>query len=362
MKNAALHLGLLMALLLMLSSCKNDSNLEDIVYAPIDYQVAVPEGYPPLEIPADNPMTEAGVELGRKLFYDPILSKDSTMSCASCHHQQGGFTDNLALSVGVEGLEGTRSSMSLVDVAFALNGLFWDGSVRSLEEQALLPVEDPIELHRSWPDLEEKLREHETYPTLFRQAFGIKDTEEIKKELAAKAIAQFERSLVSTGNSKYDRIVAGIEGPELDEAIGFQIFFDDVPNLPDGQCFHCHAAPTFTDNEYHNNGLDEAEGFEDFGDLGQGGVTGILSHNGKFRTPSLRNIEHTAPYMHDGRFETLEEVLDHYVSGGHFPSKDKSKFMDSIKLDTDQKAAVIAFLKTLSDPDFLSDQRYSDPN
>ncbi len=359
-RKSVLHIGLFLAL--FFSSCKNDGNLEEIAFAPVDFVVSVPDNYPPLEIPADNPMTEEGVALGRKLFYDPVLSLDSTMSCATCHLQEGGFTDNKAVSPGVDGITGPRSSMSLVDVAFSLNGLFWDGRVQSLEEQALLPVEDPIELHHTWPAVVDILKEHDTYPALFRKAFGITDSDEIDKFLAAKAIAQFERSLVTSGLSKYDRIKAGFAAPELDELIGFEIFFDTNPLLPDGQCFHCHAAPTFSDNEYHNNGLDEAAEFSDFLDKGRGAVTGIESQNGKFRTPTLRNIEQTAPYMHDGRFETLEEVLDHYVSGGHFPSKDKSKFMDSINLDTDQKAAVIAFLKTLSDPDFLADERYSDPN
>ena len=363
MKKAALHISPLVALLLLLSSCKDEGmSLEDIAYSPVPYEVVVPDTYPQLEVPADNPMTQQGVDLGRRLFYDPILSVDSTMSCASCHMQENGFTDNLAFSEGVQGLPGTRSSMSLLDVAFVMNGLFWDGRVQSLEDQALLPVEDPLELHHSWPDLEEKLSEHSSYPTLFRQAFGISNTSEIDRFLTAKAIAQFERSLVTSGQSKYDRILAGRDAPESDEALGKLIFFDEVPDLPDGQCFHCHAAPTFSDNEYHNNGIDEAAEFSDFRDLGLGGVTGVESQNGKFRTPTLRNIEHTAPYMHDGRFSTLEEVMDHYVSGGHFPSKDKSKFLDSISLDAEQKAAVIAFLKTLSDPDFLTDQRYSDPN
>jgi cytochrome c peroxidase len=138
-------------------------DLTDIPYQPIPYVIHPPEGFPILEIPKDNPLTLDGIFLGRKLFFDPILSADSSMSCSSCHLQNGNFTDNLAVSTGVAGTQGRRSAMSLLNVAFHYSGLFWDGRSESLEEQALLPVEDPIELHESWPNVEEKLRRHPTY-------------------------------------------------------------------------------------------------------------------------------------------------------------------------------------------------------
>jgi len=347
----------------MLTGCRDDGvDLTDIAYDPISYTVEVPEGYPIFEVPTDNPLTIDGVALGRQLFYDPILSKDGSMSCGSCHLQEFAFTDNMATSPGVAGVNGNRSAMSLVDVGFFYRGLFWDGRVQTLEEQALLPVEDPVELHHSWPDVVEKFREHESYPELFRKAFGIENDQEITKELAAKAIAQFERTLVSSGNSKYDRVVTknlDIFTPE--EQLGFELFFEKGEFLPDGQCLHCHAAPLFTDNDYKNNGLDRAETSSDYPDPGRGEVTGIAGQNGLFRTPTLRNIELTAPYMHDGRFATLEEVMDHYISGGH-PSIHRDGLIDSIKLDANQKAAVIAFLKTLTDEDFISNPAYEDPN
>jgi len=359
-------------LLLSVVACEPDNgsdgpevNPEDSLLSfphdPIPYELMNPPTFPQMEFPEDNPMTEAGVELGRQLFYDTRLSADNTMACASCHLQEGSFTDNLAVSPGIDGVAGPRSSMSLLDVGYHLNGLFWDGRVSSLEEQALLPVEDPIELHHDWAEVIGELRADEDYPAAFRAAFGIGDKQEITKELAAKALAQFERSLVSSGKSRYDKAELGQILLSDEERMGFQIFFDDSEGeLPDGQCFHCHVAPLFTDNLYRNNGLDVAPDFEDFVDLGRGGVTGERVDNGKFRTPTLRNIEFTAPYMHDGRFSTLEEVMDHYVSGGQ-PSINADPLMDSIFLDNEQKAAVIAFLKTLSDPDFLADERYADP-
>jgi len=348
---------------LFLSSCRDDViDLTEIQYNPIPYEVNLPDGYPIFEVPADNPLTVDGVKLGRELFYDPILSVDSTMSCGSCHMQKFSFTDGLAVSPGVDGVAGKRSSMSLLDVGFFYKGLFWDGRVTTLEEQALLPIEDPIELHNTWPNVIEKFRAHQIYPELFRKAFGIEDDSEITKELAAKALAQFERTLVSSGNSKYDKVEDGRDIFTDEELMGFEIYFKEgKTGLPDGQCFHCHDVPLFTNNDFVNNGLDEAMDYSDFVDQGRGEVLGISEKNGTFRIPSLRNIEHTAPYMHDGRFNTLEEVLDHYTTGGK-QSLGKDGLIDSIFLDTEQKAAVVAFLKTLSDEDFLNNPAYENPN
>ncbi len=351
--------------LVLFSACGPDDadsiDLTDIPYTPQSYLLEQPPGYPDMDIPADNPLTVAGVALGRALFYDPILSIDSTLACSSCHLQAGSFTDNVPFSRGFMDRVGRRSSMSLLDVGYSVNGLFWDGRVSTLEEQALLPVEDDIELAHQWPEVVTSFRQHGSYPKMFREAFGIANDTEITKELAAKAIAQFERTLVSSGNSKYDQVLRGVNGFTEAEAIGHDIFFDLQPDLPDGQCFHCHSGTQFTDNMYHNNGLDLAENFNDFMDKGQGGVTGIPQQNGFFRTPTLRNIAASAPYMHDGRFQTLEEVMDHYVSGGH-PSITRNPLIDSISLDTEQKAAVLAFLLTLTDNDFNTNESYADPH
>ena len=197
--------------------------------------------------------------------------------------------------------------MSLLNVGFYRTGLFWDGRINTLEEQALLPIEDPIELHDDWDGVVEEFRAHELYPELFRKAFGIDDRTEITKELAAKALAQFERIMISSGNSKFDRVLRGEAFFTIDELNGYDMFFDNVATLPDAECGHCHNVPLMTTNEYENNGLIEAATLNDFKDIGHGAVTGDPFDNGTFRVPTLRNISLTAPYMHDGRFATLED-------------------------------------------------------
>lgn len=341
----------------------DQNDLTDIEYNPTSISLSVPDYFPAIEdfIPADNPMTAEGVALGRHLFYDTILSVDSTLSCSSCHLPQGAFTDNIDFSVGVEGGLTSRSSMAIINVAYLNNGLFWDGRSQSLEDQALLPVEDEIELHEEWPNVEAKLQRHDTYPEMFRKAFGINDKREITRDLAVKAIAQFERTLIS-GNSKFDKSKRGEVFLSEEEINGLQMFFDvgDDPSLPDAECAHCHNEPLFTTDEYFNNGLDEAGSFDDFADLGLGAVTNKPSDNGKFRAPTLRNIELTAPYMHDGRFQTLEEVIDHYNSGGK-PADNKDPLLHNLGLTEENKRDLIAFLKTLTDEDFVNNPDHQSP-
>jgi len=309
----------------------------------------------------DNPLTIEGIFLGRKLFFDPILSADSTQACVSCHLPGGSFTDNLPISKGIDNIAGKRSSMSLLNIGYYNEGLFWDGSVSTLEEQALLPVEDPIELHDTWPNVIKKLMRHEDYPADFRRAFGITEKGEISKELAAKALAQFQRSIVSSGNSKYDRVVRKEAFFTDEEQNGFLMFFDAaVGILPDAECGHCHNAPLFTTNEYINNGLDAVDNVDDFTDKGRGVVTGVPFDQGKFRVPTLRNISFTAPYMHDGRFQTIEEVVDHYVSGGNY-ADNRHPLIAPLQLDENQKQDLIAFLKTLDDPDMINNPAYQSP-
>lgn len=361
-----LLIGLIFWILVSASSCDNDDmmqphgDLSHIPYQPVNYTPVIPDGFPMLEQPADNPMTIDGIRLGRKLFYDPILSSDSTMSCFSCHAQQASFTDNLAVSEGVTGEPGKRSSMSLLNVGFYYNGLFWDGRAEMLEDQALLPVEDPVELHANWDNIEQRLRDHPLYPSDFRKAFGIKDSEDITRTLAVKAIAQFERTLISSGNSRFDRFARGeifLNDSELD---GFDMFFDISPDLPDAECGHCHNAPLFTTNEFINNGIEDAQDLEGFPDPGFGAVTGNRTDNGKFRVPSLRNIVYSATYMHDGRFETLEDVLEHYNSGG-FPTDNRHPLLRPLNLTSKQKQDIIAFLHTLTDTSFLQNPLFSNP-
>lgn len=346
----------------LLFSCKKDER----PYVPTPVVIKKPNKiYADMIIPADNPITEEGVLLGRRLFYDPILSSDSTMGCFSCHKQEFAFTDGLAMSKGVTGEFGKRSSMSLVDVGFFDNSLFWDGRSPVLEDQALRPVEDPIELHHKWPNLVEKLKRHPTYPDYFRKAFGIKDTSEITKELAAKAIAQFERTIVSTGVTKYDQYRNGnVDAFDDDELDGYYLFFNASSFLPDAQCGHCHSGALLSDNRYLNNGIDSVGTLEDFIDKGYGVTTGNVNDNGRFRVPTLRNVMLTAPYMHDGRFKTIDEVMDHYISGGHYATN-VDPIMNQLraqkKISKIQRNQVIAFLKTLTDTALINNPAYKNP-
>lgn len=341
-----------------------ENSLTHISHNPTPKIVDIPDDFPPLDIPEDNQLTEEGVMLGRMLFYDPILSIDSSMSCSSCHLQSGAFTDNFRISRGVEGGFGNRSSMAIQNVGFNRKGFFWDGRSKTLEEQALLPVEDPIELHENWENVEEKLRKHADYPTRFREAFDIESKTEITKELAAKAIAQFERTLIVGQNSRYyNYFHSPLPGyfPDEDESNGFDLFVKEgATGLPDAQCFHCHALPMTTDFTFRNNGLDSAATLADFPDFGRGGVTNFEWDNGKFIVPTLWNIELTAPYMHDGRFQTLEEVVEHYASGGH-PSENKDPLINDIQLSEQNKADLVAFLKSFTDTISLKAEEFSNP-
>jgi len=344
-------------------SCGNDGetqNLTLIPYTTSDYELNIPKGFPKMEIPHDNPLTKEGVDLGKKLFFDPILSADSSMSCSTCHQTQLSFTDNQAFSKGIDGIPGRRSAMSLLNLGYNKSGFFWDGRVATLEEQALVPVEDPIELHNNWDTLVEKIKTHERYPALFRKAFGIEKVAEIDKILFVKAIAQFERTLISSGESKFDKVKRGVAEFTPDEQIGFDMFFDISPEYKDAECAHCHNVPLLTTNEYFNNGITEVENLEDFEDKGLGAISGDRLDFGKFRAPTLRNIELTAPYMHDGRFETLEEVIDHYNSGGKY-SESVSPLIRPLKLSETEKRQLLAFLKTLTDKEFIKNPEIQAP-
>ena len=253
--------------------------------------------------------------------------------------------------------------MSLVNVGLQ-SSFFWDGRSGSLEEQGLHPIEDPLEMDSDWAEVEARLRRHAQYPRMFRKAFGIASPDEIDRTLVTRAVAQFERSIVSA-DSPFDRVVYGLDGflTELEEE-GRVLFFTE-PSTEHPGCAHCHNAPAFADIDitggFRNNGLDSAETTADFRDLGRGEVTGNPYDNGKFRAPTLRNIALTAPYMHDGRFETLDEVLEHYASGGHYsPTLDPQIL--AFELDDHRRAALKAFLGTLTDTASLAREGVTDPH
>ncbi len=338
----------------------------------------IPGYFPEMKVPADNPTTKQGVKLGRMLFYDPILSSDSSMSCSSCHKQENAFASNKRFNEGVQGIEGFRNAMSLANVGFypAFN---WHGSATNLARQALEPVLNPIEMSASWPGVVKRLKRHPQYPELFEEAFGDKP---ITRELVTKAIAQFERTLISH-NSKWDQVLrkANEGGIGIQQAAsnilspselrGLNLF-----NTERADCFHCHGGtgtqPLLTNNEFINNGLDSMGPDElNFEDPGRGGVTGNRMDNGRFRTPTLRNIELTAPYMHDGRFETLKAVVDFY-SGDLQPAQNVDANIrkhlpanrwasGGVNLTEREKKDLISFLKTFTDTAFVNNPRFSNP-
>ncbi len=354
------------SLILFFGACKENTpedpnDLSAISYTPQAYTFNVPKIWGQPNVPADNPMTIEGIELGRRLFYDPIFSRDSTISCGSCHNTNGSFTDNKPISNGIEGRTGKRSSMALVNLAFNPKSFFWDGRAKILEEQALLPIEDHTEMDENWDNVVRKLQRHSDYTTRFRKAFGIAKKTEITKELAVKAVAQFERSIISN-NSRFDKFIAGKIELTDDEQFGYEMFDNKTPTLPDAQCGHCHATlnQQFTTNEFLNNGLQEANTLDDFTDLGHGAVSKNKNDNGKMRVPSLRNIALSAPYMHNGSLKTLEEVVDHYRSGGKY-STNKDPLIQQIQLTNIQRKQILVFLKTLTDSTFLKNEAYKNP-
>lgn len=324
---------------------------------PIAYQLNIPPLFAqyisaPI-IPADNPLTVQGVELGKRLFFERLLSGDGTQSCATCHSPQFSFAENTQFSTGIDGLQGNRNAMALFNMAWNWgNKFFWDGRANSIENQAFGPVVNPIEMHNTWQNAVSTLQNHPQYPNMFRAAFG---TTVIDSNLIVKAIAQFERTLIS-GNSRFDQYLNGQISLTPQEIDGFNVFMTETR----GDCFHCHGSasnPLWTDNIFHNNGLDAT-----FTDNGLGIVTGNPADNGKFKTPSLRNLAYTAPYMHDGRFATLDEVINYYSEGLQNSSTISPllKYIGQggVQLTPSDKASLKAFLLSLSDSSFVNNPAF----
>ncbi len=327
------------------------------------YPLAIPFKFGPgFKIPEDNPLTYEGIELGRMLFYDKKLSKDNSISCSSCHQQSLAFTDGKDFSNGVKGAKTRRSSMSLANLLWKFK-FFWDGRATSLEEQALMPIQDSLEMHLPLEEAVKKLQATGQYPKLFNTVFG---SDQITAQNVAKALAQFERTLISS-NSKYDKYLRGELELTLEEKTGMDLFMTHpLPenNLRGGNCGDCHGSFKISLHGIHNNGLDI-----DPTDKGRELITKKETDRGKFRAPSLRNIALTAPYMHDGRFQTLEQVLDHYIDGIQ-PSATLDPLIveatnqvggKKLLITPIEKKAIIAFLHTLTDSSFISDKRFSDP-
>lgn len=315
-------------------------------------------------IPENNPLTEEGVALGRMLFYEPLLSKTNTISCSSCHQQSLAFSDNRRLSIGVSGKPTRRNSMSLANLLWVKN-LFWDGRVSGLEAQAAFPLIHPDEMGQSLEISAKKLSKTRLYPSLFKEVFG---TATITGEQITQALSQFERTLISA-DSPYDRYLEGKYQLSATEKRGLELFMrGPAPErgVRGANCAHCHGGVKLFQEVFHNNGLDSIA----VQDKGRQEITGDASDNGRFRVPTLRNIALTAPYMHDGRFATLEEVLDHYNQNMFHPSNLSHELRTAtnteggktLGLTAVEKKDLIAFLHLLTDSTFITNPAFANPH
>ena len=287
-----------------------------------------------LPVPENSPLTSEKVELGRKLFSDPILSRDKSLTCAGCHDPERAFTDGRAISVGVFGRVGTRSVPTLVNRAYG-SSFFWDGRTSSLEEQVLQPIQDPKELDMTLKDVVEELRRDRQYSELFQAVFGRIPTH---VDLA-KALASYVRTILS-GDSSFDRYLNGERDVLSDrEREGLRIFRGK------GNCTACHLGPNFTDERFHNTGIAWRNG--DLFDPGRFKVTSKKEDQGAFKTPTLREIARTAPYMHDGSLATLEEVIEFYNRGGN-PNPYLDPELRPLQLTAEERKSLLAFLRSLS--------------
>jgi cytochrome c peroxidase len=350
---------------------------------PEPYVWRLPGHFPEPVVPDDNPMSAVKVELGRRLFYDTRLSSDGTISCASCHQPGLAFTDGLPSSSGVTGEQTPRGAMSLANIAYASKLTWANPLVERLEHQAMVPMfgEEPVEMGLAGKEKEllERLRSDEVYRDLFVRSFADADPP-VTVENITRAIACFQRTLISA-SAPYDRYLHGDnDALTQQQRLGLELFLSERL-----ECFHCHGGFTFSDSVghvgmpvpesgYHNTGLYnvDGEGAYPASNPGVFGISGDPLDMGSFKAPTLRNIAVTAPYMHDGSIETLEEVLDHYAAGGRTIESGpnagdgsenplKSQFIPGFVLNSDEKLAVLAFLNALTDKEFLSDPRFADP-
>jgi len=291
----------------------------------------LPLGLRKIKFPKSNPQVAAKVELGKQLYFDPRLSKDNTVSCASCHDPQKGWSNGEATAAGFEGKRGGRSAPTILNSAYH-RLQFWDGRAATLEEQALGPIANPIEMNLPVEEAVKRIAAIEGYKSQFEEVFD----DGVTAENLAKAIASFERTIVS-GNSPYDRYKAGDEDALSDQAkAGMKLFFGKA------NCSACHAGGHLSDNAFHNIGVGFADG--KFADQGREAISKMEGDRGSFKTPPLRDIARTAPYMHDGSLKTLEEVVDFYDKGGNANDYLDEEIFE-LGFTPEKKAALVAFLK-----------------
>lgn len=359
-----IHVAISIIALITICSCTPDtfSPEEPAVYDPTPYVLDTKHLPTPL-LPTDYPLTNQRVLLGRMLFHEGKLSRDGIQMCASCHKQPDAFSDISRFSIGVKGLPGTRQSMPIINLAWHRKGFFWDGRAPTLRDQALRPIQDTLEMDETLPNVVGKLSVMKNYRDQFTRAFG---SDTITSDKIGIALEQFMITIVSA-DSKADKVARGEPTFKFNEQeergrLLFTQEFDPTGKRKGGECFHCHSAPNFTNDRFMNNGLDYDASFTD---LGRELVTSLASNRATFKVPTLRNIAVTAPYMHDGRFTTLEQVIDHYNSGVKQSSTVDPLLLYNLTpglgLSSQDKADLIAFLKTLTDATFLANPAHSKP-
>ncbi len=338
-----LRVGILfvfVAILLCAISCRQNSFLK--LGAP--KLMAVPSGFPAINFPKGNEFTKARWELGKKLFFDPILSKDSSISCASCHLTQFAFSDTTAFSVGNGKLRGRGNSPSLANIAYHPN-FTRAGGVPTLEQQVLVPIQEHDEFNSNTLVIAEKLKQIPYYAQQAQKAYGRAPDAYV----ITRALANFERSLLS-GNSRFDKYTYQGKKNALNhsERRGKDLFFSKKAN-----CSSCHNGFNFTNYAFENNGL-----YTSYADSGRLRLTSLETDRARFKVPSLRNIALTAPYMHDGSLKTLEQVLEHYNSGGKVHKNKNSNFVKPLGLNNQEQKDLIAFLKCLTDNEFVKNRNF----
>ncbi len=330
-----LFFGIAVFLILALQCCKPT---EPLCPEPLDKAITLdlPAYFPSINFPEDNALTEKRVELGRRLFYDTRLSSDGTVSCGSCHSQDLAFSDGLIVSEGVENRMGFRNAPSLGNVAYQ-ERLFAEGGVPNLEIQALAPIGDENEFDHDVNIIEADLQADEVLNNLSQTAYD----REIDIYVVTRALAAFERTLI-TANSKYDKVMQGQATFTDEEELGRTLFYSE-----ELACGTCHSGHNFSDGDFHNIGI-----YETYEDEGKFRITNEVEDIGKFKTPSLRNVELTAPYIHNGSVQTLEEVIEHFNSGG-MNHENQSELIVPLNLTDNEKSALISFLVTLTDEEFI---------
>lgn len=328
-----------LGLMLIVSGCKKDEDTS--LDAP--YALTLPAGFPAMNIPVGNELTVVRVELGKMLFFDKALSRDSSVSCGSCHLQSNAFSDKVALSFGVEGRTGMRNSPPLFNLGY-YPSFFADGGVPTLELQVLAPVQDVNEMDHEFPLAVERLAQNPRYQELGQIAYG----RAFDAFVLTRAIAAFERTMIS-GNSAYDKYNNGQSSTiNASAKRGLELFTSERLS-----CSGCHSGFTFTDFSFKNNGLYVA-----YADTGRMRVTALPADRDKFKVPTLRNIGLTAPYMHDGSIATLPEVIEHYNSGGAAnPQKDDR--IKPLQLTSQEKSDLLEFLHSLTDNEFVTDPKFA---